>query len=870
MSFAALSRKSASLASNVAGNRARGMLRIGEADDSFEREAERAADEVMRGTGKLRWSLSAMSIGAPLQRKCACGGSGGGEGECDECHKKKMLQRKPAGAPVASEAPFIVQEVLHEPGQALDNSAREFFEARFGYDFSAVRVHADTKAAASARSVNALAYSVGNHLVFDAGRYSTATHEGRKLLAHELAHTIQQSGAGRSSRAAAQPGVGRHLGRVGQPRVQRAPNPISATDDFSAIIARLESIIRTGGPVPTDTRVIAAAIVEVEGYTGAKEIRAISAAATDVLGQSAGVHHAVSPATRTLSATKSIAGAGARREFPFSHVNDAEMKAFEEIASHLPENAKGSVHFLTMRVRQVGGQTVFEPIPACSGCTRATFEMGSFRGVNMVSHAATHPTGTLSLADDPDAVTPAESQAQAGKGGAAAEGGAKPGTASVRVGTQIEVKSAVKQPDGSTVSEVEYNFAENLEQLNHGAPAGAKFPSRMLIRVTQNAEGAITGVESLSGEPAALAEALARQTLTQGLAGEAGGAAAAGAGRLAVLSKGLKIGGWAAFLVITGYQLYKATPAQRPRVLAQAAGGVAGGALATFGVCNVALDLETAGWGILICGLIAGGAGGYAGSEAAGEVYDEATATELSRALHRLDSRSANDRVLFNILVGNLGYSADCIDAPFVQSYLSLIPQNLQDYEVVLLAGQLAKASGAVPAAASRGSHTSSSDQSHTTPGFPSFAKKKSTVCPGCHGRSQAELQPNLPGFDQKEFDAIMAAPTCREVLNGGLDALRAAIRQLPARQPAAQSAVQHPPASTKTEAQVSPGTHQTPPDVHLDTTPHGFPTLEEQRGKTPCPSCHDSGQSSFGSHLGTKPLTEQELKALGWLQEQK
>jgi hypothetical protein len=76
----------------------------------------------------------------------------------------------------------------------MDPGTRAFMEPRFGHDFSTVRLHADGKAAESAKAVNALAYTVGNHVVFGAGQYKPGSHEGRKLLAHELAHTVQQAG----------------------------------------------------------------------------------------------------------------------------------------------------------------------------------------------------------------------------------------------------------------------------------------------------------------------------------------------------------------------------------------------------------------------------------------------------------------------------------------------------------------------------------------------------------------------------------------------------------------------------------------------------------------------------------------------------
>lgn len=91
------------------------------------------------------------------------------------------------------DAPSIVHDVLRSPGEPLDAATRGFMEPRFGYDFSHVRVHTDQKAANSARAVDALAYTVGSHLVFESGYYAPDTATGRQLLSHELTHSIQQS-----------------------------------------------------------------------------------------------------------------------------------------------------------------------------------------------------------------------------------------------------------------------------------------------------------------------------------------------------------------------------------------------------------------------------------------------------------------------------------------------------------------------------------------------------------------------------------------------------------------------------------------------------------------------------------------------------
>jgi Domain of unknown function (DUF4157) len=171
-------------------------LRIGEPDDAFEREADRVANAVMAGGDKLplQWSLSRMSIDAPLQRQCSCGGAADARGECEACKQKKTLQREATGAAQTNQAPPIVHEALGTPGRPLDRATRDFFEPRFGHDFSRVRVHADANAAQSARAVNALAYTVGADVVLDPARVRPDSTEGQQLLAHELAHVVQQCG----------------------------------------------------------------------------------------------------------------------------------------------------------------------------------------------------------------------------------------------------------------------------------------------------------------------------------------------------------------------------------------------------------------------------------------------------------------------------------------------------------------------------------------------------------------------------------------------------------------------------------------------------------------------------------------------------
>lgn len=194
-----------------------GSLRIGEPGDAFEREADRVAEDVIAGRGP-QWSPA--QSGARLQRKCDCGG------ECDECKEKEKLRRKAASAEAPSHAPGIVHDVLRAPGRPLDRPTQQFFESRFQYDFGRVRVHTGAQAALSAAAVNAAAYTVGDNIVFAAGRYDPTSRAGQSLMAHELAHVVQQSGEIRRKEQAPEEATDPEIAAVlrAAARAQQAPN----------------------------------------------------------------------------------------------------------------------------------------------------------------------------------------------------------------------------------------------------------------------------------------------------------------------------------------------------------------------------------------------------------------------------------------------------------------------------------------------------------------------------------------------------------------------------------------------------------------------------------------------------------------------
>jgi hypothetical protein len=113
--------------------------------------------------------------------------------DVDTKKEETPVQRKAALAEPLIDDAVPVHEVLNRGGRPLDPQIRRSMESRFGYDFSKVRVHTDSAAALSARALGAHAYTVGNDVVFATGRFAPDTAAGRRLLAHELTHVVQQS-----------------------------------------------------------------------------------------------------------------------------------------------------------------------------------------------------------------------------------------------------------------------------------------------------------------------------------------------------------------------------------------------------------------------------------------------------------------------------------------------------------------------------------------------------------------------------------------------------------------------------------------------------------------------------------------------------
>lgn len=217
-------------------------LRIGPVSDAFEREADRVAEHVVRMPDPGAFAPAASAGAAGVQRKCAacreeeqvqrcCSDAGDREPELlqrqPEPEEEEELQTKriPAAGPLPTRVatgeedllrpklrtaaradrrssavtPKIQGEIgaLRTQATPLPPAVRAYFEPRLGFDFGAVRFHAGGRAARTAHALNARAFTVGRDVVFGSGQYDPASTDGRRLLAHELAHVVQQGHATR-------------------------------------------------------------------------------------------------------------------------------------------------------------------------------------------------------------------------------------------------------------------------------------------------------------------------------------------------------------------------------------------------------------------------------------------------------------------------------------------------------------------------------------------------------------------------------------------------------------------------------------------------------------------------------------------------
>ena len=359
-------------------------LTVNRPGDSFEREADRVADAVMRMS----------SPGADsLQRKCACGGS---EAKCESCDKERdgALQRKAAGSHGPVDAPPIVHAVLKAPGRPLDPETRSFFEPRFGFGFGDVRIHTGLEAALSARAVDSRAYTVGRDVVFGAHEYAPHTGAGKLLLAHELTHVAQQS-----IRPAASAGV---IRRAPPP----TPTPLPATvpspgaGDFllTGVRASTTSEIffaRNDATLSADAKTQIASVksaapasVGLFGFSSVDETATVAQSRVDAV--KAALAAAPNPVT-VSSATADPAGQSGQADFP-------QVRKVEIV---LPGAAPSTVN---CSIKDAAGNLVNPPKQPCATMDAATdtaFKAALVIANDAMSRATTAVAGAPNAFDAP-------------------------------------------------------------------------------------------------------------------------------------------------------------------------------------------------------------------------------------------------------------------------------------------------------------------------------------------------------------------------------------------------------------------------------------------------------------------------------------
>ncbi|HWO03106.1 MAG TPA: DUF4157 domain-containing protein [Blastocatellia bacterium] len=206
---------------------------ISSPSDAYELEADQVAEKVMR----MAPPVLTTSAGASIGRKCA---------ECED-EQEKRIQTKASSATPANatlDAGAAMSAIDRGGGAPLPREVRSYFEPRFGYDFSRVRVHAGDAAAHGARAVRARAYTIGRDIVFASGEYAPATMRGKRLLAHELAHVVQQGHSHRRDGNLAASLVGTeaaHMNQLPSRALEEADLSTRSIAESPAVVSRKEA-----------------------------------------------------------------------------------------------------------------------------------------------------------------------------------------------------------------------------------------------------------------------------------------------------------------------------------------------------------------------------------------------------------------------------------------------------------------------------------------------------------------------------------------------------------------------------------------------------------------------------------------------------
>jgi hypothetical protein len=604
-------------------NSSRGILQaklqVGAPDDAYEKEADRVADEILTTP-----SSNAISSKAP-----------------------PLIQRLTSQTNgYKTTAPPSVESVLSGSGRSLDPELQDDMSQRFGENFSDVRIHTGGAAEQSAQEINAHAYTVGRDIVFGAGQFSPSSQQGKRLLAHELTHVVQQrSDINRQI-------IQRDIWYRGEGIGVAPAAPGSVIHDFgdglymtdSPAVAAEYAALRSGSMQGSAPLVLSA---NIESSTLGRVLNLLSDARWQQF-----LAESPIPGGPTHQALIQMANENYEPIFQaFLQRNNLHLENFDAVIGQ--EFVRGGTQI----------------------CVRNTSIISQVRALlrpYVPSATSAAASGSASSASDP-------------------------ATAPISVATRYNILNSTINEAGNTIAEVEILLGRGAEDLSR-VSGGTSMPSRIVLRITTTAEGAFVGAESVGIElSSGVTEALARQivaTLPEAAAVGSEGAVVSTAATAARTSRWVRGLGWAGiilFIAATGYQYSQATTDRaRRRVLVTAGSGLAGGAIGTYVVCNLIFGIETFGLSLIGCSLVAGGAGAYIASEASGEVYDEATATPLERSLHELESRPEMvRRLFFGMLDSNGDLNGVALSNEFVREFMRVVPSGISQYEVSVLLGNL-------------------------------------------------------------------------------------------------------------------------------------------------------------------------------------
>lgn len=317
----------------------------------------------------------------------------------------------------------VLIEALNSPGVPLEPAVREPLEQKFGHDFSNIRVHDHPRASDSAESISANAYTIGNHVVFARNRFQPQTPSGRRLLAHELTHSIQQS-AGASVRSAA----------VDEAEAEHVAQSVTQGNTHTLNIGASAPALRADGPRRSDTehqadmadvqcdlrrlcrlRAEAPDIVSVERIRGVAERCNVLTAFTlnpcldpAMLTPTSPPRAAVTPApapTRTGAAPSALGGLSGLTEFGFS-LGDVAMRVEipSSLRAQLPVELRGAARITFSLTATTSGVFTFaitlDGIPHIRIRASTSVDVGEQRGTSSLTIQSTR---TVCRAQDPEA-----------------------------------------------------------------------------------------------------------------------------------------------------------------------------------------------------------------------------------------------------------------------------------------------------------------------------------------------------------------------------------------------------------------------------------------------------------------------------------